>query len=59
MSKVKKGKGKTRSKNAKKGHGAEEQDNESIDSFQNYSSKRLLMFLHKAGTCIKKRKLLF
>ena len=37
----------------------EEQDKESIESFQIYSSKRHLMFLYKAGTCIKKRKLLF
>ena len=58
MSKAKKGKGKTRSKNAKNDktcRGARQR----IDSFQNYSSRRLLMFLYKAGTCIKKMKLLF
>ena len=38
---------------------AEGQDNESTDSFQNYSSRRLLMFVYKAGTSIKKRDFLF
>ena len=38
---------------------AEGQDNESTESFQNYSSRRLLMFMYKAGTSIKKRDFLF
>ena len=38
---------------------AEGQDNESTESFQNYSSRRLLMFVYKAGTSIKKRDFLF
>ena len=38
---------------------AEGQDNESTNSFQNYSSRRLLMFVYKAGTSIKKRDFLF
>ena len=59
MSKVAKGKGKTRYKNEKSGKYTEEQDNESTDSFQNYDSRRLLSFCIKAGTCIKKRKRLF
>ena len=38
---------------------AEGQDNESTESFQNYSSRRLVMFMYKAGTSIKKRDFLF
>ena len=38
---------------------AQGQDNESTDSFQNYSSRRLLMFMYKAGTCTKKRNFFF
>ena len=46
MSKVAKGKGKPRQKMEKKTRNrAEEQDNESTYSFQNYDSRRLLMFL--------------
>ena len=45
--KVAKGKGKTRGKDGKTGKGAEEQDNESTYSFQNYDSKRLFMFLYQ------------
>ena len=47
MNKVAKGKGKPRQKWKKPGTGnrAEEQDNESTYSFQNYDSRRLLMFL--------------
>ena len=44
MSKVAKGKGKTRCKNGKSGKYTEEQDNESTDSFQNNDSRRLLRF---------------
>ena len=47
MSKVTKGKEKTCSKNGKTGKCAEEQDNESTYSFQNYDSRRLLMFLYQ------------
>ena len=53
-SKVAKGKGKTRGKNGKTrgkngktAKGAEEQDNESTYSFQNYDLRRLLMFLYQ------------
>ena len=37
----------TCSKNGKTGKCAEEQDNESTYSFQNYDSRRLLMFLYQ------------
>ena len=47
MSKVTKGKEKTCSKNGQTGKCAEEQDNESTYSFQNYDSRRLLMFLYQ------------
>ena len=46
-SKVAKGKGKIRGKNGKTAKGAEEQDNESTYSFQNYDLRRLLMFLYQ------------
>ena len=48
MSKVTKGKEKTCSKNGKTGKCAEEQNNESTYSFQNYDSRRLLMFLYQS-----------
>ena len=47
MSKVAKGKRRTRGKDEKTGKGAEEQDNESTYSFQSYDSKRLFMFLYQ------------
>ena len=51
MSKVAKGKRKTRGKDGKTGKDAEEQDNESTYSFQSYDSKRLFLYqgwyLHK------------
>ena len=48
MSKVVIGKGKTFGKNGKTGKWTKEQDNESTLSFQNYDSRRLLMFLYQA-----------
>ena len=45
MSKVAKGKEKTRGKNGKTAYCAEEQDNESTYSFQNCDSRQLLMSL--------------
>ena len=59
MSKVAKGKEKTRDKNGKTAKCAEEQDKESTYSFQNCDSRQVFciqMFLHQDGTCIKKRK---
>ena len=56
MSKASKSRGKTHGKNGKTGKCAEEQDNESTNSFQNYDSRRLLMFLYQGCTCIQKRK---
>ena len=47
MSKVAKGKRRTRGKDGKTGKGAEEQDNESTYSFQSYDSKWLFMFLYQ------------
>ena len=47
MSKVVIGKGKTFGKNGKTGKWTKEQDNESTLSFQNYDSRRLLMFLYQ------------
>ena len=47
MSKVAKGKGKTLGKNGITGKCAEEQDKESTNTFQNYDSRRLLMFLYQ------------
>ena len=57
MSKVAKSKGKTRGKNGKTANCVEEQDNESTYSFQNYDSRWL--FFIKAGTCMKRRNLVF
>ena len=48
MSKVVIGKGKIFGKNGKTGKWTKEQDNESTLSFQNYDSRRLLMFLYQA-----------
>ena len=59
LSKTAKGKGKTHDRSGKTGKRSEEQDRESTYSFQNYDSRRLLMFFIKAGTCMKKRKLRF
>ena len=47
MSKAAKNRGKTHSKNGKTGKCAEGQDDESTYSFQNYDSRRLLMFLYQ------------
>ena len=47
MGKIPKGKEKTRSKMERPEKCAENQDNESIDSFHNYDSRRLLMFLYQ------------
>ena len=44
---------KTCSKNGKTGKCAEEQDNESTYSFQNYDSRRLLMFLYQGWYLLK------
>ena len=57
MRKVAKSKGKTRGKNGKTANCVEEQDNESTYSFQNYDSRWL--FFIKAGTCMKRRNLVF
>ena len=57
MSKVAKSKGKTRGKNGKTANCVDEQDNESTYSFQNYDSRWL--FFIKAGTCMKRRNLVF
>ena len=54
MSKVAKGKGKTRGENGKTGKCAEEQDNKSTDSFQNYIRGDCSCFRSKA--CRKERK---
>ena len=55
--KVAEGKGKTcGEKIGKTGKCSKERNNESTYSFQNYDSRRLLMFLFKAGTCTKKKK---
>ena len=56
MSKVAKGKRKTRGKDGK---GAEEQDNESTYSFQSYDSKRLFMFLYQGWYLHKEKEILF
>ena len=47
MSKVSKGKGKSGGKNEKTAKCAEEQDNESTYSFQNYDLRVLLVFLYQ------------
>ena len=60
MSKVAKGKGKPRQKMEKKTRNrAEEQDNESTYSFQNYDSRRLLMFLCQGWYSHKEKETLF
>ena len=47
ISKVAKGKGTARGESRKTGKCSEEQDNEPTCSFQNYDSRRLLMFLYQ------------
>ena len=59
MSKVTKGKGKTCCKKGKTGKCAKEQDNESTDSFQNYDSRRLLMFLYQGWYLLKEKEFSF
>ena len=59
MSKVAKGKGKTRCKNGKSGKYTEEQDNESTDSFQNNDSMRLLRFLYQGWYLHKEKETSF
>ena len=54
MSKVPKGEEKTRGKNGKTANCAQEQNNESTNSFQNCDSRLVLIFCIKAGK--KKRK---
>ena len=59
MSKVAKGKRRTRGKDGKTGKGAEEQDNESTYSFQSYDSKRLFMFLYQGWYLHKEKEISF
>ena len=47
LSKTAKGKGKTHDRSGKTGKRSEEQDRESTYSFQNYDSRRLLMFFYQ------------
>ena len=47
IGRVAKDKGKTHGKNGKTRKCAEKQDNKSTDSFQNYNSRQLLMFLYQ------------
>ena len=54
--KLAKDKGKTHDKDGKTGKCAKKQDNELINSFQNYNLGDCQCFCIKAGTCIKKRK---
>ena len=57
MSKVAKGKRRTRGKDGKTGKGAEEQDNESTyTAFKVTIRSDCSCFFIKAGTCMKKRK---
>ena len=59
MIKVAKGKGKICDKNGKNRKYAEEQDNDSTYSFQNYDSRQLLMFLYQGWYLHKEKETLF
>ena len=59
MSKVAKGKRRTRGKDGETGKGAEEQDNESTYSFQSYDLKRLFMFLYQGWYLQKEKEISF
>ena len=59
LSKTTKGKGKTRDRSGKTGKRSEEQDRESTYSFQNYDSRRLLMFLYQGWYLHEKKETSF